>query len=119
MTNQQINLKADQIKVAVDAIKKSTLPKEIKDLAILEAKQEILQLKEELEFNKKMDDVEKYIQQGKEEMNKFSLSESPMFSDEEFQKSLEETKEFIQKGKEAVLGAHKSFDEAMKTFWDD
>lgn len=118
MTNQQISLKADQIKIEVDLIKRSNLPKEIKDLAILEAKKQIQSLKEELEFNKKMDDVEKYIQQGKEEMNKFSLSESPMFSDEEFQKSMKEIEEFIQRGKEEVLGAHKSFDEQMKNFWD-
>ena len=118
MTNKEISLKADQIKMAVDAIKKSTLPKEVKDLAILEAKQEIQMLKNHLEFNRYYEDVKNYIEEGKKKMEKFTLSESPMFSDEEFEKSLNETKEFIRKGKEAVFGANKSFDEAMKNFWD-
>lgn len=71
-----------------------------------------------MEFNQYYDEISEYIKQGKEEMKKFTLSESPMFSDEEFEKSMKETEEFIQRGKEAVLGAHKSFDEQMKTFWD-
>lgn len=118
MSNKEISIKADQIKIAVDAIKKSTLPKVVKDLAILEAKKEIQSLKRELEFNKEHEDVKNYIKQGKADMDRFTLSENPMFSDEEFQKSLKETEEFIQRGKEEVLGAHKSFDEAMKNFWD-
>ena len=118
MTNEQISIKADQIKVAVDAIKKSSLPKAVKDLAILEAKKEIQQLKKELEFNKEYEDTKRYIQQGKEEMKKMTLAESPMFTEEEFRAYQEETRQFRQRGKEKVLEAHKRFDEQMKNFWD-
>lgn len=118
MTNKEISIKADMIKMELDLIKRSNLPQEVKDLAVLEAKRQIQVLKDHLEFNRYYEDVKNYIKQGKEEMKKFTLSESPMFSDGEFQKSLNETKEFIRKGKEAIFGAHNSFDEAMKNFWD-
>lgn len=71
MTNQQISLRADQIKVAVDAIKRSNLPKEIKDLAILEAKQEIQKLKNQLEFNRDFDEIGKFIEKGRQEIKEF------------------------------------------------
>lgn len=111
MTNQQISLKADQIKIAVDAIKNSTLPKEIKDLAILEAKQEIQKLKEELEFNKKLEDVENYIQQGKEEIEKFS---------KEFRKEFAESQEFYNsvKKKKKWRKLVRTSSRTFKKFWD-
>lgn len=100
MTNQQISLKADQIKIAVDTIKKSSLPKAVKDLAILEAKKEIQQLKKELEFNKEYEDTKRYIQQGKEEMKKFSVT---------FRKEFEEAQDFCASVKQEMEEARKNF----------
>ena len=100
MTNQQISIKADMIKLELDMIKKSNLPKAVKDLAVLEAKKQIQQLKEELEFNKKMDDVEKYIQEGKEEIEKFS---------KEFRKEFAESQEFCNSVKREMEEARKNF----------
>lgn len=45
MTNKEILVKAEIIKASVDAIKKSTLPREVKELAIIQAKEEIKMLK--------------------------------------------------------------------------
>ena len=100
MTNKQISIKADQIKMEVDLIKKSNLPKAVKDLAVLEAKRQIQQLKEELEFNKKMDDVEKYIQQGKEEIEEFS---------KKFRKEFNEAQDFCTSVKKEMEEARKNF----------
>lgn len=100
MTNQQISLKADQIKLAVDAIKKSTLPKAVKDLAILEAKKEIQSLKRELEFNKEYEDIKKYIQEGKEEMKKSSSI---------FREEFNEAQDFCNSVKKEMEEARKNF----------
>ncbi len=100
MTNQQISIKADQIKIEVDLIKRSNLPKAVKDLAILEAKKQIQKLKEELEFNKKLEDTEKYIKQGKEEMKEFS---------KQFRKEFAESQEFCNSVKKEMEEARKNF----------
>lgn len=100
MTNQQISLKADQIKMAVDAIKKSSLPKEVKDLAILEAKQEIQKLKDQLEFNREFDEIGKYIKEGREEIEKFH---------KDFIKEKQEAIEFGNQVKREMEEARKRF----------
>lgn len=100
MTNLEISLKADQIKIEVDLIKRSNLPQAIKDLAILEAKRQIQSLKRELEFNKEYEDTKKYIQEGKEEMKKFSVT---------FRKEFEEAQDFCASVKQEMEEARKNF----------
>lgn len=100
MTNLEISLKADQIKIEVDLIKRSNLPQAIKDLAILEAKRQIQSLKRELEFNKEYEDTKKYIQEGKEEMKKFSVT---------FRKEFEEAQDFCASVKQETEEARKNF----------
>ena len=100
MTNLEISLKADQIKIEVDLIKRSNLPKAVKDLAVLEAKRQIQSLKRELEFNKEYEDVKKYIQEGKEEMKKSSSV---------FRKEFAESQEFCNSVKKEMEEARKNF----------
>ena len=100
MTNLEISLKADQIKIEVDLIKRSNLPQEIKDLAVLEAKKQIQSLKNELEFNKEYEDVKNYIRKGKEEMKKSSSI---------FREEFNEAQDFCNSVKKEMEEARKNF----------
>lgn len=105
MTNLEISLRADQIKLEVEIIKRSNLPEAVKDLVILEAKRQIQQLKEDLEFNKKMDDVEDYIKQGKKEIEEFS---------KKFRKEFNEAQDFCNSVKKEMEEARKNFFQNFK-----
>nr|DAX52027.1 MAG TPA: Topoisomerase I damage affected protein 11 [Caudoviricetes sp.] len=100
MTNLEISLKADQIKIEVDLIKRSNLPQAVKDLAILEAKRQIQSLKRELEFNKEYEDIKNYIQKGKEEMKESSKI---------FRKEFAESQDFCNSVKKEMEEARKNF----------
>ena len=100
MTNLEISIKADQIKMELDLIKGSNLPKAVKDLAVLEAKRQIQSLKRELEFNKEYEDIKNYIQKGKEEMKK---------SSEIFRKEFTEAQDFCDSVKKEMEEARKNF----------
>lgn len=100
MTNLEISLRADQIKIELDLIKRSNLPQHMKDLAVLEAKRQIQALKNELEFNKYYEDVEKYIQEGREENRKFH---------ESFVKEVKEAQDFHASVKKEMEEARKNF----------